>query len=75
LFATLALGNFFSQLLVHGCQLSGPFNDSLLEFLCGPPLFNQAASLLQPNRRFVRCDSQEEHFDRRRKIAPLRASD
>ena len=37
-FGPLALDNFLSELFVHSCKLSGPFEDSLLKLLCGPLL-------------------------------------
>ena len=53
----LVLDNFLSELFVHSCKLSGPFEDSLLKLLCGPLLLAQETRLLQPNPRLVRCYS------------------
>src|SRR6266850_839077 len=53
LFGALTLDNFLSELFVHSCKLSGPFEDSLLKLLCGPLLLAQETRLLQPNPRLV----------------------
>src|SRR5262249_52289429 len=75
LLSALALANLFSERFVDGCQLSGPFNNALLEFLCSAPLLARASSLLQPYRRLVRCDAEEENFALCREISPPRGSD
>src|SRR5262249_54297340 len=73
--SALALANLFPGRFVDGCQLSGPFNNALLEFLCSAPLLARASSLLQPYRPLVRGDAEEEHFALCREISPPRGSD
>src|SRR5580700_6660525 len=46
------------QLVVDGCQSSGPLGDSLLEHLCDPLLLAGASGLLQSNSSLVGRDPQ-----------------
>src|SRR5215831_15750357 len=75
LFGALALAHLVSERFVDGCQLSGPFNNALLEFLCSSPLLARTSSLLQPYRPLVRGDAEEEHFALCWEISPPRGSD
>src|SRR5437879_5033507 len=62
------------QVVVDGCQPSGPLADSLFEHLCDPLLLAGASGLLQSNSGLVGRDTQEEPFDFGREISSRRAS-
>jgi hypothetical protein len=53
--------------------LPGPFNHPVFKLLGGPSLLTQEPGLLQPHRRLIRGDAQEQYFDLRREILALRA--
>jgi hypothetical protein len=62
-----------AQLVIDGCQLSGPLDDSSFERLCDPLLLAGASGLLQSNSRLVGRDTQQKQFDLGREIISPRA--